>query len=101
MKKYFKILFCRLSKITFLPLNLKALAIVLMSVVIAVAPALPITAAPKGSANDVSYFRFYMKKRQWLADARTIVAGIFYLCESPATEATVPLNLAQAAPWLK
>jgi len=81
-EKKSKILFCRVSKIRVLPLNMKAWATVLMYVVIAIAAALPITAAPKESAKVVSYFRFYMEKRQWLADARTILACVHYLRES-------------------
>jgi len=82
MTKKSKILFCRVSKIRFVPVSTAALAIVLMSVVIASTPVLPITAAPKGPAKDVSYFRFYMEKGQWLADARTILACVHYLHES-------------------
>jgi hypothetical protein len=81
MKNKSKILFGNALKTNFLPLNVTAMAIVLMSAVIAVTPALPITAAPKGPANDISYFRFYLEKKQWLADARTIFAGIDYLRE--------------------
>ena len=76
-----KILFCRVSKIRFLPLNMEALAMVLIAVVIANVAAIPIMAAAVGPAKDASYFRFYVEKRQWLADARTIGAGIRYMCE--------------------
>ena len=86
MTKKSKILFCRVSKIRFVPVSTAALAIVLMSVVIASTPVLPITAAPKGPAKDVSYFRFYIEKRQWLADSRTLLAGIHYLYESHGNE---------------
>jgi hypothetical protein len=40
----------------------------------------------------VSYFWFYIEKRQWLADARTIAEGIVYLYETRASEASIPVT---------
>jgi hypothetical protein len=37
---------------------------------------------------------FYFAKRQWLADARTIEAGIYYLYESGSDSPTSPMNVA-------
>jgi hypothetical protein len=86
MKKISRIFFGRAWNIGFPPVNIMALAIVLMSVLIAITPALPIAAILKGPAEDVSYFRFYIEKRQWLADSRTLLAGIHYLYESHGNE---------------
>ena len=86
MKKISRILFGRAWSIGFPPVNIKALAIVLMSVLIANTTALRIAAILKGQAKDVSYFRFYIEKRQWLADSRTIFAGIHYLYEFHGNE---------------
>jgi hypothetical protein len=38
--------------------------------------------ADSKARQHVSYFSFYIEKRQWLADARTILACIRYLRES-------------------
>jgi hypothetical protein len=48
----------------------------------------------------VSYFIFYIEKRQWLADARTIVAGIRYWYESYATDTIVATNIFRVKHWL-
>jgi hypothetical protein len=37
---------------------------------------------------------FYFAKRQWLADARTIVAAVRYLCESSAATRINPMDVA-------
>ena len=37
---------------------------------------------------------FYFKKRQWLADARTIVAGVRFLYESRKSGEVIPADLA-------
>jgi hypothetical protein len=41
----------------------------------------------------VCYFIFYIEKRQWLADARTIMAGIRYLFDSHETDTIMPTNI--------
>jgi hypothetical protein len=41
---------------------------------------------------------FYFKKRQWLADARTIVAGVRYLYESRTASQTSPVDVANVPP---
>jgi hypothetical protein len=43
-------------------------------------------------AQHVSYFCFYIEKRQWLADVRTIAAGIGYLYETRASGANIPMT---------
>jgi hypothetical protein len=44
------------------------------------------------ASQHVSYFCFYIEKRQWLADVRTIAAAIAYLYETRASEATIPMT---------
>jgi len=44
------------------------------------------------ASQHVSYFCFYIEKRQWLADVRTFAAGIRYLYETRVSEATNPMT---------
>jgi hypothetical protein len=37
---------------------------------------------------------FYFKKRQWLADARTVVAGVRFVCETREFSDTSPTDVA-------
>jgi hypothetical protein len=53
---------------------------------------LPFANADSDPPPRVSYFTFYINKCQWLADARTILAALRYLCESRATNTIIPTN---------
>jgi hypothetical protein len=47
-----------------------------------------------------SYISLYLEKRQWLADARTILAAIRYLYASRATNTIIPMHIVRAPHWL-
>jgi hypothetical protein len=46
-----------------------------------------------------NFYCFYLSKRQWLADARTIVAGIRFLYESAKASPTNPVDVVNVRHW--
>ena len=80
----------------FFPTMMAALVSVCLFLTFADAPCQRTGLSFVNGASDppprVSYFSFYINKGQWLADARTILAAIRYLCESRATNAIASTN---------